>query len=146
MKKRKIVNLIVITFVFFLLTFSFISSASAAVEVEEMRTLDSRTFRNSDGTRTLRAYSGHIHYLDENTGEFEAIDTAIIEGIDGNYEMLKASYQVELSDGLSEEGYPIRFLTWEQSLAFMPWAGIKPQILETDLGGLYDLTGCLASC
>lgn len=95
-------------------------SVHAGEEVKELRTLNSRTYRNDDGSYTARFYCGHINYLDENTGEFEEIDTTIIEGIDRNYEMLKACYNVKLSPGLEEDEYPIQFIAREQTLSFIP--------------------------
>lgn len=105
---------------FCLLTFSFISSAFAGIEAEEMRTLNSCTFKNPDGTYTAQLYCGHINYLDENTGKFEEIDTIIREGIEGNYEMLKASCSVNLAPGLKEDEHLIQFVAREQLLSFMP--------------------------
>jgi len=64
-------------------------------EIIEKRTINSKTFRNSDGSFTLQTHAGHIHYLDRNTGKLEDIKNDVIENGNG-WEMRKAGYEVEL--------------------------------------------------
>ncbi len=53
------------------------SPAPARHEVVELRTLDSKTFDNGDGTMTALISTGPIHYLDPVTNNLEEIKTGI---------------------------------------------------------------------
>ena len=68
-----------------------------AFELIEERNLNSKIFDNKDGTFTMEAHTGHIHYKDKETKKFEDIDTAFIS-TDKGWEMRKASYGVELPE------------------------------------------------
>ncbi|MHA1280181.1 MAG: DNRLRE domain-containing protein [Candidatus Helarchaeota archaeon] len=53
--------------------------ARGAVEIKELRTENSKTFDNGDGTRTLIISTGPIHYKDPITKEFKEIKRQIIK-------------------------------------------------------------------
>jgi len=63
-------------------------------EILEKRVLNSKTFRDGDKF-ILEAHTGHIHYLDKDTGKLEDINTDVVENGQG-WEMRKAGYEVEL--------------------------------------------------
>ncbi|MBW1744687.1 MAG: hypothetical protein JRJ47_14870, partial [Deltaproteobacteria bacterium] len=52
--------------------------ANLGAEIVGKRTLTSKTFDNGDGTFTLEAHGGHIHYIDNVTGKLEECDTTLI--------------------------------------------------------------------
>ena len=69
--------------------------AKPRMEVTEKRTLNSKTFDNGDGTFTLEAHGGHIHYVDRATGELKEADTTLIDMGD-KWIQSKASYRCEI--------------------------------------------------
>jgi hypothetical protein len=69
--------------------------ASPRVEVVEKRTLTSKTFDNRNGTFTLEAHGGHIHYVDKATGKLRECDTTLIDMGD-MWVQSKASYYCEI--------------------------------------------------
>ncbi|MBW1887813.1 MAG: hypothetical protein JRI52_05620, partial [Deltaproteobacteria bacterium] len=69
--------------------------ANPRVEVVEKRTLNSKTFYNGEGTFTLEAHGGHIHYVDKVTGKLRECDTTLIDMGD-KWIQAKASYSCEI--------------------------------------------------
>ncbi len=59
------------------------------------RTYTSKTYANADGTYTLDAHIGQIHYEDKETKELKDIDTTLIDQGD-KWTMEKASYHAEI--------------------------------------------------
>jgi len=68
---------------------------SKKFELKHRRSLNSKVFYNGDGTFTLRAHVGHIHYKDKQTREFEDIDPTLIPTENG-WEMRKSNYEAEI--------------------------------------------------
>jgi photosystem II stability/assembly factor-like uncharacterized protein len=64
-------------------------------EVPEKRTYTSKTYDNHDGTFTLEAHTGQIHYKDRETEELRNIDTTLKDQGD-KWTMEKASYHSEI--------------------------------------------------
>jgi len=75
--------------------FSTQTSAQAGKELLEKRTLNSKTFDNGDGTFTLVAHRGHIHYADEATGQLRDCDTTLVDMGD-KWVQTQASYHCEV--------------------------------------------------
>ncbi len=69
--------------------------ANLSAEIVEKRTLNSKTFDNGDGTFTLEAHGGHIHYVDKATGKLKECDTTLIDMGD-KWIQTKASYHCEV--------------------------------------------------
>ncbi|MBW2172904.1 MAG: hypothetical protein JRF69_13250, partial [Deltaproteobacteria bacterium] len=69
--------------------------ANLGAEIVEERTLTSKTFDNGDGTFTLEAHGGHIHYVDEATGKLKECNTTLIDMGD-KWIQTKASYHCEI--------------------------------------------------
>jgi hypothetical protein len=59
------------------------------------RTLSTKTFDNGDGTFTLEAHPGHVHYVDRATGELKDCDTTLVDAGD-KWLQSKASYHCEI--------------------------------------------------
>ncbi len=70
-------------------------SANPRAEIVEKRTLNSKTFDNGDGTFTLEAHGGHIHYVDKATGKLKECDTTLID-VGDKWIQTKASYHCEV--------------------------------------------------
>ncbi|NLX21842.1 MAG: DNRLRE domain-containing protein [Phycisphaerae bacterium] len=54
-----------------------LTARPGAVELLDYRTQASKTYANSDGTRTWSSVAGSVHYQDRRTGRWEEIDVAI---------------------------------------------------------------------
>jgi len=65
------------------------------IEQIEKRTLNSKHFKNDDGTFTSEIHIGHIHHLDKVTKKLEDTDVSLVDK--GTFwEMRKAGYEVEI--------------------------------------------------
>lgn len=76
------------------------TSQGNTTELINYRTYTSKTFQNPDGSYTLSAYTGHIHYKDD-SGDF--VDTNEVFIDKGDYfEMTNASYKLYVAKNLSD--------------------------------------------
>ena len=84
---RKIVSL-----TFALILFLVGAALGQTVELVNKRTYSSKTHDNGDGTRTLEAHTGHIHYKDTQ-GDFQDVDYTL-EDMGTYWRMVKANYRL----------------------------------------------------
>lgn len=91
-------------------------------EIVERRSLNSKHFQNEDGTFTMEAHCGHIHYKDRITGNFEECNVKFREEIN-DFVMDKASYEIRIPKKLNK----VRFWANNKDLDIEP-IGIKPNI------------------
>jgi len=100
-------------------------------ELKEKRRLNTKVFDNKDGSFTMNAHAGHIHYKDLNTQKLRGIDNNLVKK--GNhYLMDKASYHLRapiFSDEFIK--FDNRFEGAQHSIEFRP-VGEKKEYIKTD--------------
>ena len=96
--------------------------ATDAVELLDLRSLDSRTFQNADGTFTTEQHGAPIHYENE-AGELKPIDTEpIASGADGvAFETKAAATRTSLGDS-SAAGTLLTVSNADYRVSFRPAA------------------------
>jgi hypothetical protein len=104
--------------------------ANLGAEIAEKRTLNSKTFDNGDGTFTLEAHGGHIHYVDKATGKLKECDTTLIDMGD-KWIQTKASYHCEIPKYADRDfAFIDLFENKNQTVVMRPLAG--PVLGEID--------------
>ena len=91
-------------------------------EIKSKRNLNSKHFDNQDGTYTMDAHVGHIHYKDRQTGKFEKCDIKFREE-NGEFIVAKASYEIKIPKKLNK----VKFWANGQEMDIEP-IGIEPNI------------------
>ncbi|MBL0386934.1 DNRLRE domain-containing protein [Tumebacillus sp. ITR2] len=87
-------------------------------EIEKLRTRNTKTFENSDGTYTQRVYLDPIHYQDQATGNWKEIDSSLEVRNDGTYHNKSNNFDVSLPD--KSKGGQTQFSANGASVTFQP--------------------------
>ncbi|HWL38008.1 MAG TPA: RHS repeat-associated core domain-containing protein [Frankiaceae bacterium] len=79
-----------------------------SVELPTLRTVDTAVFANANGTRTVFAYTGPVHYRDA-LGLWQKVDQNLVQAADGSYQ--PRGVGVGLSLAANATGSPLAKLT-----------------------------------